>query len=154
MKNSTLYLTLLLGLLVGGLLGAIFFPKEVPVIQTVEVVKEVPTVVYTPGETVIKNNPDAYLDQALDDVWQDQSDRSRFRQCNPGSYEYDSDQVSLDRVLNYVITVDREDETREVQFSAVYKFDDSTDDEKPCKVTRHFTVLYEEGEEPDVSWGR
>jgi len=115
--------------------------KEVPVIQT--------EYVDVPGETITVEVPgaDMFLDEAIDALFDELGDDESFLTCR--GHEFDEDEVTINRVKKWTYTW-LDDEEHGVSFDAKFEFQDDSDD-RDCKETRGYTVVFEEGEDPIVS---
>lgn len=118
--------------------------KEVPVEKIVEVVKEVPT---TETKTVEVPNAELYLQEAIEDIFDELGDKSSFLTCN--GHEFDEDEVTVSKVNEWSYTQFNDDEY-EVAVELKLEYDDDSD-ERDCKQTRGYTVFYEDGEKPVVN---
>lgn len=87
-----------------------------------------------------------FLDGAKKAVFDELGDEDDFLTCN--GHEYDEDEVSIQRVKEWSYTW-LDDDEYEVWFKAKFEFQDDSD-ERDCKETREYTVVFEEGEDPVV----
>lgn len=152
-NNNALWATLaVISLLLGAILGASLMYLSSP--TKIDVQKEIVlqnVSVEVPGETIQIEVPadlQAEADSALDLFISEIEDDDVLMTCS--GVEYDADQVavkSLDK--DYTILVDDEDKT--VSISVKLKYLDSDVEEK-CYNTYDVTVLYEDGEDPVVSY--
>lgn len=143
-------LALLVGLSTGYVVGNATAPEkvvEVPVNHTVVTEK----LVEVPGESVEVEVPVAdaslYLSDAQAVVFDKLGDKSSFLTCD--GHEFDEDEVKVSRTSEWSYNYLDADEY-EVSFTSKFEFQDDSD-ERDCKETRTYTVLYEDGEKPVVS---
>jgi len=145
------WLWLILGLLIGSVVMStgysLFSPVKV-VYQDVEVEVPVPgpeTIVEVPTETIVADAT-LFLDEATAAVFDEIGDDDDFLTC--GGHEFDEDEVSVARVKEWTYTW-LDDDEYEVSFEAKFEFEDASD-ERDCKETRDYTVLFEEREDPVI----
>ena len=88
-----------------------------------------------------------YLDEATAAVFDELGDKARFLTfCG---HEFDEDEVSIKRVMEWSYTW-LDDDEYEVRFTAKFEAEDHSD-ERDCKQTRSYKVLFEEDEDPVVT---
>jgi len=156
MENKNLvWVLLILGLLVGGSFGAVFYSAVSPV-KIVYEDRDVPgEEIEVPGETVYTNqtvevpfaDASLFLDEAIDEVFDELDDDDKFLTC--GRHEFDDDEVSVSRVKEWSYSW-LDDDEYEVSFEAKFKFEDDSE-KRDCKETRSYSVFFEEGENPIVN---
>jgi hypothetical protein len=159
-------LSVIVGLVVGGLFGAIGFSDTVEV----EVPGETQTIIecadgsfvddstncpdiVIPNETTeieveVEVPIDAeslYLMPAIDEVFDELDDEDDFLTCK--DFEYDEDEIEVTTVKEWSYTWHDDDEYT-VEFTAKFKFDE--EDERSCRETRTYSVFYEDNEDPEV----
>ena len=63
---------------------------------------------------------------------------------------FDEDEVSFQRVKEWSVSWDGKDKYT-VEYTGVWEFEDASD-ERDCKDTRTYSILYEEGENPELDY--
>ena len=159
MENNKAFWVLfgLIGLVIGSLGTTLIIPpkiitneiiKEVPVEKIVEISKEVPIEVEVKVPTA---DASLYLDEAIKTVFDKRDGFGRddeFLSCD--NNEFGIEEISVSRVNEWRYLWIDEDEY-EVSFEGKFLFNDDSD-ERNCRETRNFTVLFEEGERPEATW--
>ena len=141
MKNKNVYWCLGLAavLILGCLLGASVFPKEIE--KAVYVDKTV-TVTETVEKLVPLDLKVTYLDPAVKEFFKED-----LEMC--GGDEYDEDQISVKKIEDWSVSFEEKDYT--VGFEVKLKYLDK-DTEVKCYETYDVSVFYEEDEKPEVSF--
>ena len=145
----------IVGLILGGLIGAVAFPTTETVDR--EVIKEVLVEVEVPGETIEVEvevpGEDFTLDSALEEFLsavEDEEDEAGHTvdALSCGETEYDFDEISVSRVYDkWSVEYDEEDTTVDFEVKLKYK----EDDEKSCRLRYDVSVHYEEDEDTEVT---
>lgn len=143
MENLTLSLLIGLTLIVGVFAG--FYLDVEEVCEDCEVCEPCMTPVCEVTECDVCEEPIDYLSMAMDDFL-DEIDDNDDLEC--GKHSYDMDEVSVSKVYWHSVLFD--DEDTQVDFKVKLKFDE--DDERSCRETYEVSVMYEEGEKPDVDY--
>jgi len=147
--SSLVVVSAIFALLLGGVLGALVGYQVAPSekVITNEVVKEVPVETIVEKEVQVNvADTSMLLDDALKEFLKELKDNDLVCDGN----EYDERQVEVSKILDgYNIYVD-DDET-EVSFDVKMKYLDTDVDDK-CYKTFSPVVLFEEDEDPEVSY--
>ncbi len=154
MENNYFWALLVMALMVGGVFGAMAFPRsvveEVSVDKIVykDVVKEVPVDRIVKEEVLI-----SHLDKSVEDFLkaaEDEEDEAGndvdVLECNNSSYEWD--EVSFKVEDEYLVEY-FDDDKYEVNFTVDLKY--KQDDIARCKESWNVLVEYEEDEDTEVS---
>ncbi len=161
MDNTIAWAMMAILLIVGAIGGFVIAPdaievpgKDVPGEpypvpgETIEIIKEVPAESITvevkvPAESL-------YLDTAFEDLFEEYDRDSDWLSCD--EFEYDDDEVEHTTVYGWSYGW-MDDDMFEITGEFKFKADDDSE-ERACKETRYFSVLYEEGEDPEFEWSR
>lgn len=137
MDKTLAVILMIVALIVGGLAGAVVFPKTV--VQEKEVIIEVPVEVEVP----VSYTADAVMQIAIDDVLDKMDDNDQLR-C--GGDDYNLAEVSVVKLYDghSVVFVDDDEYIVKGEIKLNFK----QDDVKRCRRNVEFKVLYEEGEDP------
>lgn len=144
-------LALFVGLVLGGIFSVQLFPKEVevepdcpssPVCEVCEVCPESTVCEEVEPEEIERD----YRNEAYLSVLEEIGDEDEFLTCE--DYEYDADEVEVSRWYDDWGIEWSDDDEYTVWFTAKFRFD--TEDDRPCRETRTYSVFYEEGEDPEV----
>jgi len=144
--NGWIIGSVIAALLIGGILGAVLFPKEVTVEKVIE--KEVPvekTIEVEVEKEIPMDIEKTYLKPAIDEVINYMDDEDLFT-C--GGDDYDKKEVSVNRIYDeWSIAIGEDD----YEVCGAVKLKYKEEGEKSCREKIDFCVYYEEDEDPVVS---